>query len=428
MPGSPSYRRRLIDDDLDDLIESLPAIAIDGPRAVGKTRTAAERARTSYRLDDPEQLEIARAAPTRLTEGTPPILIDEWQRLPQAWDLVRRAVDAGAPGGSFLLAGSALPVPPPTHSGAGRIVRLRMRPLSLAEREPGVATVSLSALLDGTGSPIGGETDWGLEAYAHEILASGFPGIRALPERSRRLQLEGYVDRLVERDLPDDTGVAVRRPAALRRWVTAYAAASSTTASWETIRDAATAGESEKPARKTASGYRDALEHVWLLDDVPAWIPSGNRLRELGQASKHQLADPALAATLLGARESTLLAGGSSGPPVARDGTLLGALFESLATLSVRVYAARSDARVGHLRTSRGRQEVDLIVERADGDVVAVEVKLAREIRDDDVRHLNWLRSALGDVVRDRVILTTGTRAYRRGDGVAVVPLILLGP
>lgn len=356
------------------------------------------------------------------------MLLDEWQRLPELWNSVRRAVDDGARGGSFLLAGSALPDPPPTHSGAGRIIRLRMRPLSLAERDPGHATVSLASLVAGGGTAVDGETDWTLDRYVEEIVRSGYPGLRDLPERARRLQLEGYVERLVERDLPDDTGLAVRRPEALRRWMRAHAAATSTTATWETIRDAATPGDASKPSRSSTNAYRDALERVWLLDELPAWLPTRNVLRELGSAPKHHMADPALAAALLGADAATLLSGRSTSTPGRHGGSPLGALFESLAALSVRVHASRIDARVRHLRTARGRQEVDLIVERRDGRVVALESKLARSVGADDVRHLNWLRDRIGDDLVDRVVLTTGARAYRRGDGVAVVPLSLLGP
>jgi hypothetical protein len=208
----------------------------------------------------------------------------------------------------------------------------------------------------------------------------------------------------------------------------AYAAASSTTTSFETIRDAASAGHEHKPSKNATQAYRDALARVWVLDEVPAWVPSNNRLSELGHAPKHQLADPALAAQLLGVHASTLLAGQSAGPAVPRDGTLLGALFESLATLSVRVFAAHSEAQVKHFRTARGRQEIDLIVERADGSVVAIEVKLARTVADRDVKHLRWLKEKLGDRVLDQAILTTGPTAYRRKDGIVVVPLALLGP
>ncbi len=427
MSARIAYRRRIVDDELDELVGDLAAIAIEGPKGVGKTSTGLQRARTVHRLDDPAELAVAEADPARLLEGEPPVLLDEWQRLPQVWDLVRRAVDDGAPPGSFLLTGSALADPSPTHSGAGRIVTVRMRPLAVSERLVS-ASVSLGELLSGAREPVTGATDVALADYTEEILASGLPGLRLLTGRARRRQLEGYVDRIVDRDIPDDAGVVIRNPAGLRRWMAAYAAASSTTATFETLRDAASAGQDRKPSKNATRAYRDALERVWVLDEVPAWIPSNNRLNELGHAPKHQLADPALAAALLGVQASTLLGGQSSGPAVARDGTLLGALFESLATLSVRVCAAHNEATVGHLRTARGRQEIDLVVERADGCVLAIEVKLARSVSSDAGKHLTWLEQKLGDRVLDRVIITTGPMAYRRTDGIAVVPLALLGP
>ena len=131
---------------------------------------------------------------------------------------------------------------------------------------------------------------------------------------------------------------------------------------------------------------------------------------------------------MLGVGEDALLSGEDAGPPVPRDGTLLGHLFESLVALSVRVYAQAAEAGVGHLRTAGGKQEVDLIVERDDRRVVAVEVKLSGSVGDRDVRHLLWLRDRLGDALLDAVVVTTGPQAYRRPDGVAVVPAALLGP
>jgi predicted AAA+ superfamily ATPase len=293
------YQRRVVDDEIDELFGDLAAVAIEGPKGVGKTRTALQRAKTVHRLDDPAELAVAEADPARLLEGERPVLIDEWQRLRQVWDLVRRAVDDGAPPGGFLLTGSALPDPPPTRSGAGRIVTVRMRPLALSERLQS-ASVSLSDLLSGERAPLTGATDVVLTDYAEEVLASGLPGVRPLSGRARRGQLEGYVNRIVDRDIPDDAGVVIRNPAALRRWMAAYAAASSTTATFETVRDAASAGHERKPSKTATQAYRDALTRVWALDEVPAWIPSNNRLSELGQAPKHQLADPALAAQLLG--------------------------------------------------------------------------------------------------------------------------------
>jgi uncharacterized protein len=427
VPSAADYRRRTLDDDLDSVMGSLAAIAIEGPKAVGKTRTALQRAQTVHRLDDPAVFAVAEADPARLLAGEGAIVFDEWQRLPVIWDLVRRAVDDGAAPGSFVLTGSASPDPPPTHSGAGRILSLRMRPLSMSERIDG-QTVSLADLLTGSRPRVGGDSELTLDDYAHEIVASGLPGIRGLERRARRLQLDGYLDRIIDREIPDETGTAIRNPAALRRWMTAYAAASSTTTSFEKIRDAASAGHDNPPAKLTAQVYRDALTRIWILDEIPAWIPANNPLNELGQAPKHQLADPALAARLLGVDTTALLAGESPGPSIPRDGTLLGALVESLVALSVRVYAERNDATLGHLRTARGRQEIDLIVERDDGRVLAIEVKLARTVDDRDLRHLRWLKERIGDRLLDRVVVTTGPAAYRRADGVAVVPLALFGP
>lgn len=422
------YERRIIDDELDELLPQLPAIAIEGPKGVGKTETARQRARTVLRLDEPAEAALLDADPQRLEREPTPILLDEWQRMPRSWDLVRRSVDGNRVGGRFLLTGSAAPLAPPTHSGAARIVRLRLRPLSLAER--GLAddpTVSLRSLLDGGKTAIDGTATMDLADYTEEILASGFPAMRGLAGRARTLQLDSYLDRLVDSDL-DEAGVRVRRPALLKGWLAAYAAASSTSTAYNTILDAATPGDSDKPAKATTVAYREALTRLWLLDPVPGWIPEGNLLTRLAQAPKHHLADPALAARLLGATVSGLLRNTVTTGLTPADGVLLGALVESLVTLSVRVYAQPLDAAVHHLRTQNGDHEIDLIVEGADRRVVALEVKLAADVTSQDVRHLVWLRERLGDRLADAAVITTGRHAYRRPDGIAVIPASLLGP
>lgn len=426
------YSERVVDAELDMLLASIAAIALEGPKGVGKTATATRRARSTYRLDDSAQRAIVEADPYALLDADPPVLIDEWQHVPAVWDAVRRAVDDGARAGQYLLTGSASPQNPPTHSGAGRIVTLRMRPLALSERGLAAPTVSLAALLSGQRPKLSGRTTLGLAGYAKEIVASGFPGLRALTGRALRAQLDGYLRRIVDRDFHDQ-GYAVRRPEMLRRWLAAYAAATSTTTSLEKIRNAAAAVEEDVPTKVTIQAYREVLERLWILDAVPGWLPSRNHLARLTQAPKHHLADPALAARLLGIDEGALLHGAAEMSPLAkaftpRDGTFFGQLFESLVTLSVRVCASAAEARVYHLRTRDGRQEVDLIVERGDHRLVAIETKLSATVTDADVRHLLWLREQLGDDVLDTVIVCTGQHAYRRPDGVGVVPAVLLGP
>ena len=423
--GIVDYRPRIVDAELDALLAGLPAVSLEGPKAVGKTETAVRRARTIQRLDDPARLEIVRAAPGRLAAGDPPILIDEWQRLPASWDFVRREVDRDPRPSRFLLTGSAAPGEAPTHSGAGRIVTVRMRPMALAERALTAPTVSLAALLTGARPPLAGGTQLALADYAQEITRSGFPALRNHSGRLLRAQLDGYLDRIVEREFVE-LGTRIRNAGALRRWLTAYAAASSTTASYETIRDAASAGESDKPAKTTTRLYRAALEQLWIVEPLAAWAPTRNRLRRLAAAPVHQLADPALAARLLGVDAGALLDGADAGPPIPRDGTLLGALFQSLVTLSVRTYAQAGEARVGHLRTRGGEHEMDLVVERGDGRIVALEVKLSATVDEADTRHLRWLAGRLGPDLLDACVITTGQEAYRRADGIGVVPAGLL--
>lgn len=420
------YLRRVVDDELDELLASLAAVAVEGAKGVGKTATASLRADEMFRLDDDAMRQVVAADPAVLDRpGT--VLIDEWQRHPPVWDYVRRRVDDGAPPGSFLLTGSAVPVDATAHSGAGRIVQLRMRPMSLAERGLGPWTVSLGGLLRGDRPRIAGRSTVSLAGYVDEIVVSGFPGIRPLDPRARRAQLDGYVQRVVQRDFPEQ-GLRVRRPDALRGWLTAYAAATATTASYNSILDAATAGESNKPTKTTVIAYRDVLLQLWLVEPLPGWTPGRGHLHRLTQAPKHHLADPGLAAHLVGVDAGALLAGASPGVAVPRDGTFLGALFESLVTLSVRVYAQKNEAAVHHMRTRDGRQEVDLIIARRDQRVVALEVKLASTVEAADVRHLLWLREQLGADLLDAAVITTGEHAYRRDDDVAVIPASLLGP
>lgn len=421
-----AYVPRIVDGELTELLDGAPAVALEGPKGVGKTATALRRAATVFELDRPSQRAVLEADPMLAERGDPPVVLDEWQRLPPLWDAVRRAVDRDPVPGRFLLTGSAVADDVPIHSGAGRIVSVRMRPLSLAERGVARPSVSLTSLLARHASNLEGESDVDLAAYMREIVASGFPALRATSGRAQRALLDGYLERIAQRDFPDQ-GIKVRRPAALHAWLRAYAAATATNASYNRILDAATPGEADKPARSTTEAFRHVLSNLWILDPLPAWSPSDNRLHRLAQAPKHHLADPALAARLLGVSADALLRGGEAGPRMLRDGALAARLFESLVALSVRVYAQAADARVGHLRTRNGDHEVDLVVERDDGRVLAIEVKMAAHVGDDDVRHLGWLRERLGRDLVDAIVVTTGNVAYRRRDGIGVVPAALLG-
>jgi len=421
------YIRRVIDDELDELFQSLPAILIDGPKGVGKTATSLQRAATVRRLDRDSDREILAAAPERLTANSPPVLLDEWQRLPTLWDAVRRSVDQNAAGGQFLLTGStpASITGINIHSGAGRITTLRMRPLTLVERLDLDPTVSLRSMIDRPVDRVEGRSDLRLADYVAEIAAGGFPGLRHLRGRALRNQLDGYIELIINRELPD-AGLLVRRPQTALGWLRAYAAATATTTTWEKIRRAATPGDTP-PALTTTRPYLDLLSNLRILDPLPAWLPTNNHLRSLTNGPKHHLADPALALRLLDLTPEALLDGTQPDTPIVRDGTFLGAVFESLVALSLRVFAQHAEADVYHLRTKGGRHEIDFVIEHGNR-IVAVETKLAATVSDHDVRHLHWLRERLADRPTTLLVITTGAEAYTRADGIHVVPLALLGP
>jgi len=285
--------------------------------------------------------------------------------------------------------------------------------------------VSFQKIVSGADQEISGRADMTLQQYTQEILASGLPGIRQDPPRLRARQLESYLDNALEHDIPV-LGAQVRRPRTMRAWLTSYAAATASTASYTTILDAATPGETDKVSKPTVIVYRELLERIRLLDPLPAWVPALSPMKRLGMAPKHHLVDPALAAALLGGSEQSLL-DDSLAHIVPRQGSMLGALFESLVALTVRAFSDVLNARVSHMRTSDGAHEIDLIVERGDHKVIAIEVKLASAVREDDAKHLNWLQTQVGDQLIDKVIINTGQFAHRLPDGTAVIPLALLG-
>lgn len=411
------YMPRVLDQELSYLLQSVPAVVLDGPKAVGKTRSAQQFAKTTFNCADVDQREIIRADRVLALRSPRPVLLDEWHLEPGVWETARGLVnDEGSPG-MFILTGSANPGDARIHSGTGRFVRTRMRPMALSERGVVDPTVSLRSLAKGD-RHLEGHTIFALVDYIFEIASSGFPGIRLPESLDRGLMLRSYVQTALEVEVPQ-LGFIPRRPHSLLGWFRTYAAALSTTASFSAIADAIP--EETRPTKATAADYREVLSQLWLLEQVPAFALSENRLNELGKAPKHQLCDPALALAALGISAEQLV------KEPAAHGPLLGRLFESLATLSIRVYAQANGMEVSHIRTARGEHEVDLMVTAPDGRSIACEVKLSQTVNSEDVRHLDWLRKKMGDQLVDCIVITTGQTAYRREDGIGVVPLALLG-
>jgi predicted AAA+ superfamily ATPase len=424
---------RAIEGYLGLLLRDLPAVAVEGLKGIGKTVSCARLSASVFQLDrDADRVKVANN-PGMLAELPPPVLIDEWQKIPEVWEFVRRQVDDGAPPGAYLLTGSIANSDVNLHSGAGRILRVRMRPLSLAERDLAKPTVSLKTLFEAQApfsAAVQGETAAGYADYMTEIVSSGLPGIRALPERRRRQMLDSYLDSLLSHEFRQQ-GVRVRQPQTMLRWLRAYAAATATDAGYTEILDASTAGERDKPALRTTAAYREALENIWLLDEVPAWTAGEDYHSRLKKTPRHYLSDPAFAAALLDIDLEMLAKANDPGTHSAlfeaKNGSIIGRLFESLVQQSVATYALVNDAKLAYLRTQNGDHEVDFIVQRG-RKIVAIEVKLATRVEDGDVRHLLWLRNLLGERLLDAMVLYSGNLAYRRKDGVAVIPAALLCP
>ena len=408
------------------MLPYLRAIMIGGAKGVGKTETAKLFANTTLQLDRKSVREGLEAEYERLYDYVPPVLIDEWQHLPEVWDRVRRMVDDNVPEGSIILTGSQQSKDLSLHSGAGRIVRFRMRPLSLAERFRQPDKITLEDCFAGKVP----DNPW-IEStttfthYMQEVTRSGFPAIYNASEKIRSSLLDSYIENIATRDFAAQ-GIQLRQPDTLIRWMRAYAAATGTTTSYNKMLDAATPGEDNKPSKPTAISYREALRSLWLIDDLPYWGEGEDFFGRLKQTSKHFLADPGLEARLLGLSADDLIMGNANTAHDLIYGSIAGRLFESLCAMSVRSYAASLGAQTSFLRTVNGGREIDLIVEK-DRKLVIIETKMGATVSGEDVRHLNWFEEMLGDRVMEKIILTTGDQTYRRKDRVLVIPAALFG-
>jgi predicted AAA+ superfamily ATPase len=421
----PNYIPRHIDELIDDYLTFAPAFAIDGIKAVGKTSSAKRRAKTVLELDRKPVQEIVVAQPDVYLASTTPVLIDEWQRLPDLWDYVRRAVDEDSRPGRFILTGSAGPGDASIHSGSGRIVRLRMRPLSIAERLRTPPLIKVDDLLAGNCTEVSGGTDADLRLYLEEIFKSGFPGIRAMNTRGQRVYLDSYLENLVNKEFAEQ-GHRVRKPKVLLGWLRAYAAATGSTASYQSIMDASTPGEPNKPSKSTTQIYRDILDGLWVTDRVEPWIPMETFFKYVGKSPKHYLADPSLAARLLGLTIEGFKYGDERKMLGQQAKSTAGRLFEALVGLSLQSYAQLADAELLHFRTPQGDHEVDFIIARGD-QVLAIEVKLGESPDSNQVDNLNWFERTFCSYKVTKVLISTGANAYTRKDGTHVIPASLIG-
>ncbi len=405
----PSYLTRLVDPVIDGLLAEHPAVLLVGPRACGKTTTARRHCTGQLRLDRPAEARVARVDPdAAISDGPFPLLIDEWQFVPEILGAVKRAVDDDPSPGRFVVAGSTqADLTAAGWPATGRLIRLPLYGFTEGELIGQPRADFLDRLLTSDTAEFPAQPDaLNVRDYITRALRGTFPeaALAGSPDFRRRW-LASYVDQLVSRDA---TLVgAVRDPMRLRRYLQALAACTAETTTLKRLADAA--GISQH----TANAYDALLEQLVITDKLPAW--SSNRLTRLSRLPKRHLVDPAFAGPLLGVDQRAVM----------RDADLLGTLLESFAVAQLRSQCALLDdpPHLYHLRDTNGRREVDLIIEFSDGRVAAIEVKASAAPDQDDARHLRWLRNSIGDRFLAGAVLHTGPRAFRLDDSILALPV-----
>lgn len=414
------YRARVVDRELTELLASIGAVVIEGPKACGKTETARQVAASEVRLDvDPNARQAAAVDPSLVLQGAAPRLVDEWQLAPGLWNHVRRAVDDRRAVGQFVLTGSAVPADDATrHTGAGRVARLRMRPMSLFESGHSTGQVSLAGMLDGA-SPRAPDVGATVTTLAERVSVGGWPGLLDQPIEPALRAVRAYVDEVRRTDIQRVDGVA-RDPDKVLLLMRSLARNVSTMVSLSTLARDVT-GSEEALAKNTVGGYYDALTRLMVVEDQPAWGPHLRSRSRVRTSPRRHFVDPSLAVAVLRATPERLLT----------DLNLLGFLFESLVVRDLRIYAQACDAEVLHYKDNTGL-EVDAIVEMADGRWAAFEIKLGARAVDEGADSLRRFASRVDTTKCGLPLLLgviTGTGlAYTRPDGVAVVPIGALGP
>ena len=414
------YKPRVVDRELTAALNTLGAVLVEGPRACGKTATSLQQAASSVRLDtDPGALDLARLDPALVLAGETPRVVDEWQLAPTLWNSVRRAVDERQERGQFILTGSSVPADDATrHSGAGRILRLRMRPMTFFESGHSDGSVSLESLLRGEpGSSASGSL--GVVETVDQLCIGGWPALQGLPVGAAQRALRSYLDDVARVDVTRVDDVR-REPARVARVIRSLARNVATEVSAAKLAvDASSDGEPMKAA--TLAEYLATLERLMVVENQNSWATHLRSRDSVRKAPKRHFVDPSLAVAALGASPVKLLG----------DLNTLGLLFESLVLRDLRVYAQPLDGVITHYRDDSGL-EVDAIVSLSDGTWAAVEIKLGEAKADEGAASLlkfaAKVDTAKVGVPQALIVITTGRYAYTRADGVQVIPLSVLGP
>ena len=415
-----TYLPRIVDAELTELLGAAGAVLVEGPKASGKTATAMQAAASEVLLDvDDNARRMVGIDPAAVLDGDTPRLIDEWQLEPTIWNHVRRTVDQRSPPGQFILTGSAVPADDTTrHTGAGRIVRLRMRPLSLFEAGHSSGEISLRRLLEGE-ERRAKRSELSVASVTELICAGGWPGNAGRPLRSALRMNRGYLDEIRRLDVSRVSDKR-RDPVKVTRLLQSLARNVATPVSVSKLA-ADVGGNGAGLKADTVAEYLDALERLMLVENQPAWSPHLRSRTTLRATPVRHFVDPSLAAAALRVTPARLSA----------DPEFLGLLFESMVIRDLRVYAQAAEAHVFHYREKEGL-EVDAVVEAADGRWAAFEIKLGERWVAEGAKSLNKLakrmeRSDHGQPSALAVIVPSGYGHVEKHD-VGVIPIGALGP
>ena len=414
------YLPRLIEKSIREKLSYMGAIHIEGPKWCGKSTTASLFSKTIIKLQDPivfNRYKIyAATSKNDLLYGDHPILFDEWQKIPELWDFIRLDVDDHPNSrGLYLLTGSAKPTEDrERHSGSGRIATVKMRPMSLFESKNSSGEVSIAELFNNPEYHVRGESALTISDQVDLVCRGGWPGILQSPKKMTVSYIRDYYKSLVNADIIDVDGIK-RDPKKAEAVLRTYARAISTLTDYQTmVRDLESVGDGINI--NTLSSYISAFEKIFVIENVEAWTPKLRSASKIRSKPKKQFVDPSLAVIALGASSTELL----------EDMETFGFFFESMVTRDLRVYLASLNGEVSHYRDNTGL-EADCILKLNDGRWAAVEVKVGGNKVDEAAANLLKLRDRVDtDHMTMPIFLMVvygGQHAYRRPDGVFVVPI-----
>lgn len=399
-------------------LQSSGAVLIEGPKWCGKTSTASVAAKSILYMQDPDNSAsyqaMADTKPSLLLKGEVPRLIDEWQMAPVLWDAVRFEVDRRGDAGQFILTGSAVPADNVTaHTGTGRFSRMLMRPMSLFESNESNGSVSLGEMFAGN-MDIDSMSELSLEKIAFALCRGGWPASVLKNEVSALRMSRDYVEAIINHDVSRVDDVE-KNPERVRLLLRSLARNVATLASIQTIKSDIEATD-VSISDKTIGSYLNALRRIFVVEDLPAWLPSMRSRSAIRTSAKRHFVDPSIATAVLRTNPDGLL----------NDFNTFGFLFESLCTRDIRIYAQAIDGDVFHYRDKSGL-ESDLIVRLRDGRWAAIEVKLGNKQIEEAAKNLLALKAKIDEDKMGQasflMVITGGQYAYRRNDGVLVVPI-----